>query len=106
MVFAVHTRQLVEMGHKSVHQIETDGARQNAQHGHGQAGLSPAVFHRGQNQPQNGGGQHNAGGKGQNDIAEFVGEFFKDQAQNGAHHGSAPHAQSGDPYHRHKKDAS
>ena len=80
------------MGHQFIKQIHTHRAGKHAGDGKDQA-ILPAVLQRRQHQTHHRRRQHHACGKGQDYIAEFVGNILKKKAQGRAKDGGAAHAQ-------------
>ena len=66
--FGIHARQMVQVRHQPVRQIQADGADENSCHGNEHV----SIVQRGKDQPQHGGGQHDPGGKGQHQVTEPV----------------------------------
>ena len=79
VAFLIHARHFVQVGDDLVDEIEADRAAEYARDCDDKP-VFAAVFKRGQNEADHGGGQHYARGKGKNYIVEFVGRFFENEA--------------------------
>ena len=82
----------MQVGNSLIHQVQTQRTGKNTGDGEHQTVIS-AVFHSRKNQTQYRCGQHHACRKGQNNIAEFVGNILEYKADQAAQHRGTANAQ-------------
>ena len=113
MGFLIHIRHFMEVRHQAVYQVEAQRAHKDPRYGHeqsqqlgregghsssiprGRREHGKAVVYRGHNESQHGGGQHDSGGKGQNDVGKAVRGFLEQETDQGTNDGGTAHTEGG-----------